>query len=173
MIEFFQPGILGVLDRPLGLLGQPSPFTLYGGFAIRVDHDVDIRLLQTLGEMSDEKLGPAIICRWNRDEWCDDYCNSQIADLSGLESEMQEPLPLLLWHLLDQAHNGGVGNQKRLEHLPARYDFKQPVAWFAIFRQAVSAVGSATRPLGQTARHEKYPQRSRALVLPCDLHKSE
>jgi hypothetical protein len=69
MIEFFQPGIVGVLDRPLGLLVQPSSFTLYRGFAIRIDDDLDVRLLETLGEMSDEKLGPTIISRWNRDEW--------------------------------------------------------------------------------------------------------
>jgi hypothetical protein len=70
MVEFFQPGIVGVLDRPLGLLVQPSPFSLYGGFAIRIDRYVDVRLLQTLGEMGHEKLGSTIICRRNRDEWC-------------------------------------------------------------------------------------------------------
>ena|SRR5579859_944598 len=44
VVKLFEPGKLGLLDGPLGVLVEPAAFGLDGGFAVGIDHDIHVGL---------------------------------------------------------------------------------------------------------------------------------
>ncbi len=89
--------MLGIFDRPLRVLVDPSSLRLYGRFTICVYDDLDAGFLKSLRKMRYEQLGSAVIGRGDRNERGCNESDFQLGYLSRMwgkepmrTSEMEE-----------------------------------------------------------------------------------